>query len=57
MDFIEWWADLPWWARYGVGLLMLAISAGLLVFGHLVWFWGWGAGLALLLFAMVIPDP
>jgi hypothetical protein len=31
MGFFEWWADLPAWLRYGVALVFLVISTGLMI--------------------------
>ena len=50
MGFFSWWADQSPWLRYGVALLLIAISTVLFLAGRL-WIWGWVAGLILLLFA------
>lgn len=46
----EWWLDLPPVLRYGVALLLIAISTGLWFCGRF-WPWGWAVGTALLFFA------
>lgn len=49
--FLGWWGGLPPWLRYGVALLLLAISTGLYFFANRIWPWGWVAGVVLLLAA------
>lgn len=44
MMLFEWWYDLPWWARYGIALLMILISTAMLFIGRL-FIWGWVVGL------------
>jgi hypothetical protein len=46
----DWYSELPWYFRYGVGLLLIAISTLLLLAGR-IWIWGWVVGAAMLLFA------
>jgi hypothetical protein len=47
----DWYVELPWYLRYGVGLLLIAASTLLLVFTGRIWFWGWVVGGIMLLFA------
>lgn len=47
---VGWWSALPWWARYGVALLILGLSGLALLNGRLI-IWGWGLGVAFLFFA------
>ncbi|QOV88726.1 hypothetical protein [Humisphaera borealis] len=50
MNFFGWWADQSPWLRYGVALLLIAIST-VIFFAGTIWIWGWVAGVVLLLFA------
>ena len=50
---LEWWIDLPSWLKYGVALLLLAISTVAWFSGYF-WPWGWGLGGVLLLGAMAV---
>jgi hypothetical protein len=49
LRLFEWWAGLPWWARYGTAMVFLLISTGLLLAGKFGP-WGWGIGGMMLLF-------
>ena len=46
---LEWWTDLPGWARLGIPIALLAVST-LLFFNGVFWPWGWAIGGVLLLF-------
>jgi hypothetical protein len=48
--FIEWWAGLPPWLRFGVAGIFLMISTVILLFGR-IWIWGWVIGAVLLVFS------
>ena len=48
--FWDWYVELPWYLRYGVGVLLIALSTVLLLVGR-VWIWGWILGAIALLFA------
>jgi hypothetical protein len=50
MWLFESYASLPWWLRYGVALLFIAIST-ILFFAGRFWPWGWGVRLVFLIFA------
>jgi hypothetical protein len=50
MGFFSWWAEQSPWLRYGVALLLIAIST-IIFFGGRIWIWGWVAGGIMLLFA------
>jgi hypothetical protein len=50
MGFFNWWAEQSPWLRYGVALILIAISTIILLAGR-IWIWGWVAGVILLLFA------
>lgn len=47
---LDWWFDQSGWIRYGIPVLLLAISTVLFFLGTL-WPWGWAVGTILLLFA------
>lgn len=47
---IGWWSDQSPWVRYGVAVLLLAVSTVFLLCGRF-WPWGWALGAVLLLFA------
>ena len=49
-DLLGWYGALPAWLRFGVALLFIAISTGLLFAGRF-WPWGWAVGGVLLVFA------
>ncbi len=50
MRLFEWWSELgPLW-RYGLPVLLLAIST-LLWIGGTFWPWGWAVGGVMLLFS------
>ena len=51
MGFIQWWADLPAWLRYGVSLALIGVSTYLFFFANRFWPWGWALGLVLLIFS------
>jgi hypothetical protein len=38
MEFIEWWWEKPWWLRWTVALIPIAIGLIRLATG---WFWPW----------------
>jgi hypothetical protein len=50
MGFLTWWADQSAWLRYGVALLLIALST-VLFFAGRIWIWGWVVGVILLLFS------
>lgn len=50
---LDWWIDLPSWLKYGVALLVLAISGVMWIAGWF-WPWGWGVGGVLLMAALCI---
>jgi hypothetical protein len=50
MGFLEWWAGLSPWFRFGVAGVLLLISTVLWLAGKF-WPWGWAAGSVLLLFS------
>ncbi|HEX3356737.1 MAG TPA: hypothetical protein VHS31_07195 [Tepidisphaeraceae bacterium] len=50
MGFFTWWAGQSAWLRYGIALLLIAIST-IMYFGGEIWIWGWVAGAILLLCA------
>lgn len=50
MGFLDWWAGLSPWLRYGVAILFLLVSTAMFFAGRF-WPWGWGLGTVLLLFA------
>jgi hypothetical protein len=50
MGFLTWWADQSAWLRYGVALLLIALST-VLFFAGRIWIWGWVVGVVLLLFS------
>ena len=47
---VEWWSKQDGMWRYGVPLLFIIVSTGMLIGGR-IWLPGWGIGLVLLLFA------
>lgn len=47
---LEWWIELPWWLRVGVGLILIGISTALYLFAHRFWPWGWAVGAVFVLF-------
>jgi hypothetical protein len=50
MRIFGWWGTLsPLW-RYGIAIILLAISTVLFFLGRL-WIWGWVIGAVLLMFA------
>lgn len=48
-SIIEWWAELPWWLRIGVALILIGVSTVVYLISDRIWIWGWVVG-ALLLF-------
>jgi hypothetical protein len=48
---LDWWSEQSPWLRYGVALLLIAISTILFFFADRFWPWGWAMGLILLCFA------
>lgn len=49
-SIVGWWSDRAWYVRYGVAVLLLAMSAGALYNGRL-FLLGWGLGFAFLFLA------
>jgi hypothetical protein len=50
MWFFGWWGERSPWLRYGVGLVLIAISTAMYFSGWL-WIWGWVVGALMLAFA------
>jgi len=50
MRFVEMWAGLSPWLRFGVALAFLLVSTGLWLADRF-WPWGWAIGIVLLLFS------
>lgn len=50
MGLFGWWGNLHPILRYGVAILLLAISTGL-YFAGTIWPWGWVVGAIMLLLA------
>ncbi len=50
MGFFGWWSEQSPWVRYGVALLLIALST-IIFFAGRIWIWGWVSGFILLLFA------
>jgi len=48
---MDWWLGLPKGLKYGMALLVLALSAAIFFLADRFWPWGWGVGLVLLFFA------
>jgi len=52
---IEWWAEQAGWIKYGIPVLLLAISTILYFVGYL-WPYGWGMGFVLLMGSLCFKE-
>lgn len=50
MSFFSWWAGQSPWLRYGIAILLIAVSTAIYFAGD-IWPWGWIAGIILLMFS------
>lgn len=53
---MDWFTDLPVWARYGAALAVLGLAFGLQMATNTIYVWIYGFGFAMLLAAMIFRD-